>query len=31
MLKNFVPYIDDSIRQIYNFCYIYNYKLKIIY
>jgi len=27
-VKKFVPYTDDSIRQIYNFCYIYNYKLK---
>jgi predicted unusual protein kinase regulating ubiquinone biosynthesis (AarF/ABC1/UbiB family) len=27
-IKKFVPYTDDSVRQIYNFCYINNYKLK---
>ena len=27
-IKNFVPYTDDAIKQIYNFCYINNYKLK---
>jgi hypothetical protein len=27
-IKNFVPYTDDAIKQIYNFCHINNYKLK---
>mgnify|MGYP001210919816 CR=1 FL=1 len=27
-VKKFVPYTNDSIKQIYNFCYINNYKLK---
>ena len=27
-IKKFVPYTDEAVKQIYNFCYINNYKLK---